>query len=130
MDIKKLQKEIHRNAKDKGFWAIDGINDALTTKLLLIITEVCEAVEADREGRWASLELFNRERQASPFHEKSATADAFKLHVKDTVEDELADVFIRLLDVCENYQIDIEKHVRIKMDYNRQREVKHGNKRY
>jgi NTP pyrophosphatase (non-canonical NTP hydrolase) len=48
------------------------------------------------------------------------------LCIKDTVEDELADVIIRTLDLCGYLGIDIEKHVELKMRYNESREYKHG----
>ena len=46
----------------------------------------------------------------------------------DSVEFELADAIIRLLDICDFYGIDIEKHIEAKLAYNRTRGYKHGKK--
>lgn len=50
----------------------------------------------------------------------------FKEYVKDTVEDEISDVIIRCFDLCGKMNIDIERHIRLKMDYNAGRPHKHG----
>ena len=44
--------------------------------------------------------------------------DAFMHAVELVVEDELADSLIRILDICAFYDIDIDRHVRLKMQYN------------
>lgn len=56
--------------------------------VLLIITEISEAVNADRRDRRANLD--------APM--KTDFKDWFEAYVKDTVEDELADVVIRCCD--------------------------------
>jgi len=50
----------------------------------------------------------------------------FKEQVKDTFEDEIADVFIRLGDLVGYLNIDIEKHIKMKMQYNATRPKLHG----
>ena len=52
----------------------------------------------------------------------------FEALVKDSVEDEIADAFIRLFDLCGFYGIDIEAHIKAKMAYNATRPAKHGKK--
>lgn len=52
----------------------------------------------------------------------------FGIHIKDTFEDEIADVFIRLFDFCGHRKIDIEKFIQLKMKYNESREKMHGKK--
>jgi NTP pyrophosphatase (non-canonical NTP hydrolase) len=52
----------------------------------------------------------------------------FEILIKNTVEDEIADVLIRTLDLCGWLGIDIEKHVEWKMRYNESRKYKHGKK--
>ena len=49
-------------------------------------------------------------------------------HVKDTFEDELADVMIRLGDLTGKMDIDIEKHISLKQKFNSRREKMHGKK--
>jgi hypothetical protein len=38
--------------------------------------------------------------------------------VKDSFHDEMADVLIRVLDLCGGYNIDIDWHIKMKMRYN------------
>lgn len=44
------------------------------------------------------------------------------------VPSELADVIIRIADYCGQMNIDLEEIVRVKMDYNKSRSYRHGNK--
>lgn len=123
--INKLAEEVHENAKSKGFYeAPKNIGEMLC----LIHSEVSEALEADRKGKYADLKKFDLDRQSTPFHENAATRDAFKDHVKDTFEDELADVMIRVMDLAAYKGIDLEKHITLKMAYNSTRDKKHGKK--
>lgn len=123
MQLKPLSQEIHALNKAKGFWDQPRNKGEL---LMLVVSELGEALEADRKGRWASQRQFDLERQASPFHETSATRDAFELHIKDTFEDEIADAVIRLLDMAEGLGIDLDWHIRTKIEYNKTRERLHG----
>lgn len=69
--------------------------------LMLVITELSEAVEADRKGKRANKEQFLR-------YENSTTyRHCFETYIKDSVEDELADAAIRLLDIAGMCEIDI-----------------------
>ena len=71
---------------------------------MLVITELSEAVEADRHNRHAK-----REDYVKGVLDGGNTIELFELYVKDTVEDELADVVIRLCDMCGVY--DLGKYV-------------------
>ena len=74
--------------------------------LCLVISELMEAVEADRKGRHADTKKFNQEMDYY-IHEMKlygenydkAYRDTFEYYLKDSVEDELADACIRLLDL-------------------------------
>lgn len=64
--------------------------------LCLVISELMEAVEADRKGDYAGIEmkdLFENDLAAGEDFK-----DLFEAHLKGTVEEELADACIRLLD--------------------------------
>lgn len=54
--------------------------------------------------------------------------EAFEKYIKNTFEDELADVIIRTLDICGYLNIDIERSVLAKMKYNKTREKMHSKK--
>ena len=45
---------------------------------------------------------------------------------KNTVEEEIADIFIRLCDFCGKHDIDLEYYVNKKIEYNSTREQLHG----
>lgn len=99
-DLNTLSKEVFEANKAKGFHDVEVSNETL---LMLVITELSEAVEADRKGRRADLERFNLLNNNSI--ERTGNTEyfnnvAFADKVKDTLEDELADAVIRLLDLA------------------------------
>jgi len=95
MKLNKLCKECHDMAVKKGFWEVE---DSTPTKLMLIVTELGEACEADR--------------------------------VNDTpgFNEEIADIFIRLCDLCGHLNIDVEYEIERKMKINSKRPYRHGKK--
>jgi NTP pyrophosphatase (non-canonical NTP hydrolase) len=50
----------------------------------------------------------------------------FEDNIKSTFQDEIADVAIRLFDLCGGMGIDLQKHIELKMKYNSMRGYKHG----
>jgi len=95
MNLNEYVKECHRIAVEKGFW---DVSDNTAEKLMLIVTEVGEACEADRHGD------------------------------KEHFNEEIADTFIRLFDLCGHLNIDIEKEINNKMIINIGRPRLHGKK--
>lgn len=102
MDLNHLKKEALRIAINKGW------NDKGSSKhyICLVISELMEAVEADRKGKHANLGMFytyinpnlcKEARFNSEILRKEVYMYGFKTYIKDTVEDELADACIRLL---------------------------------
>lgn len=90
-DYNSLAHEAYEMAKDHGFHDEKMTDEA---RLMLVVTELAEAVNADRRARHADPDAYGR-------HVLSGDRDkptAFKDCIKDTVEDELADTAIRLLD--------------------------------
>ena len=121
MTLTELSKEIHNSNKEKGFW--DKVRNFGET-LMLVVTELAECMEADRKGNYAG---------NKPGYEKyklNADFDEgyFKLMIKDTVEDEVADGIIRLLDLSGAMNIDIDWHVKQKLLFNQTRPRMHGKK--
>jgi len=121
-------KEAHDNAIEKGFYP-EGENKNIGELLMLIVSELGEALEAHRCGRFIPKELdtsyfYNTFEKDGIKHSYMITF--FEGYIKDTFEDEIADTFIRLFDLCEYLEIDIEKHITAKMAYNKTRAHKHG----
>lgn len=134
--INQLRDEIHEIAKSKGFW--DKPRE-IGTLLMLCVSELAEAMEADRNESYCQMERFNRILVSSriinndPTYTGEITRDQawavnFETCIKDTFEDELADTVIRILDLCGAKGIDIEKHIELKMKYNATREMLHEKK--
>ena len=91
-DFNLLAKKAFENAKAKGF------HDKPCTDahcVMLVACELAEAVEADREGRRSDRRTYNFLLQE---YGEPLEKHLFEKHIKDTVEDELADAVIRLLD--------------------------------
>jgi len=120
-------QKIHNINIENGF---DTKKLEIGTVLMLIVSELSEALEADR-GR-------NFSKDPEKFNwcddwlagTKSIDRSNFVTHFKDTFEDEIADTFIRLLDLCAAMGIDIEWHINQKANFNSTREYKHGGKEY
>ena len=95
-----LAEQIYQNNKEKGFWDEERNIGEL---FMLIISEAAEALEAHREGKFADLNTF-LERVPPQTHTqdtdyaKSMFEAWFKNCIKDSFEDELSDVVIRVLD--------------------------------
>lgn len=126
--INNLAKEIHENAKSKGFYDNE---KNIGEMLCLIHSEVSEALEADRKNFYTNLSYIKLKGLAdknygATFNDDEVFKDFFSTCVKNTFEDELADVVIRVLDLCAFKGIDIESHIKAKMRYNAMREYKHG----
>lgn len=130
MEINKIAKEIHEINVEKGFWE-DRDTKNIGESLMLIVSELAEALEAHRRGYW-SLKKGEFEKAIididaiSDDKTSEAWKQLFEEKVKNSFEDELADTIIRVLDVCAGFDIDLEWHIQQKMKYNKLRSYKHG----
>lgn len=128
--LNELSQHIYQGNAERGFWDEEV---RIGERLMLVNSELCEALEADRRGDWAEADddlkhdLSNLPRITNA--DKEIYANSFKGTIKDTVEDEIADAIIRLLDLCGGLNIDIDFHLEAKLAYNATRERLHG-KRY
>ena len=96
MNLNKLRDKAYQCAGAHG-WHEENLSDEHF--LCLVISELMEAVEADRKGMHANRANFEycmkqRKRDDGEF------MYAFKQDIKDSVEDELADACIRMLDLA------------------------------
>ncbi len=120
MRLDELIKEAHDNAVERGFYEEDRNIGEL---LMLIVSELGEALEAHRCGGFCRISDITLESISKESNEKGFAY--FEHMVKDTFEDEIADTFIRLFDLCGYLNIPIEKYIQAKMAYNRTRPHKH-----
>jgi NTP pyrophosphatase (non-canonical NTP hydrolase) len=116
IELNGMAAVIHNETVLKGFW--DNTRE-MGTLLMLVVSELSEALEADRKGKHVQV----------TDEVKDITDNLwFEAYIKDTFEDEMADVIIRILDICAVYNIDIEWHIKRKFAYNQHREKMHGKK--
>jgi NTP pyrophosphatase (non-canonical NTP hydrolase) len=106
--MKHLTAAVYQNSRDKGFWTFSMEDGELKTtillsKIALIGSELGELVEAVRKPSVSE-------------HCPELSAE----------EEELADIVIRVLDYCGHQEIDIERAIQIKHQYNQTRSYKHG----
>lgn len=109
MTIAELQKEAWQNSEDHGFHGVPDVG--LPTRLMLIVSELSEAMEEDRNGIPAGDTYYRDDKP-------------------EGVPIELADAVIRIADLAGVYGFDLETAIKTKMKFNRTRPMKHGGKVY
>lgn len=107
MEINKLANKIHANARKKGWWDKKRNEGEI---LMLVITELSEALEADRMGKIGNDNIdFFEESINSGNKPELYKIELFERLIKDTVADELADAFIRMCDYCKGFKVKINE---------------------
>lgn len=103
-ELNELKERAYKTAVEHGFHEEEK-PDAYW--LGLVMSEAGEAINADRKGWLADVVLFNDDLSKMPFK------DSFETHIKDSVEDELADVVIRLLDFAglKGYELSTDEYL-------------------
>ena len=101
--IDALQRAVHQTAVEHGWW--DQARP-IGEVLMLVVTELAEAMEAYRSGDTGSDKI--------PGFSK--------------VEEELADAIIRILDFAGAHDLNIEGALTAKMKHNEARPYRHGGK--
>lgn len=97
-----LSKQHHEAMVAKGFWE----EPNLLEKKMLIISELGEAIEAHRKGKVCVMNMNDRvEIEDCVELYPDAFKDDFLEYVKDTYEDELADVVLRIWDFLEHKKL-------------------------
>lgn len=106
--LTRISREIHTSQVEKGFWGKELEQFNLDRKLLLIVGEVAEAHE----------ELRSNDNPHYVYYREDGKPEGFEF--------ELADVFIRLMDLAGALSIDIGARVAEKHAFNQTRPYKHG----
>lgn len=97
-NLNKLAQDVAVWRKSKGFYTPEKLDDSMLGKLMLVVTELAEAAEAVRKND------------------------------PDNFVEEIADTFIRLMDITGTMKIDIEKAIARKMEINAGRPFRHNKK--
>ncbi len=105
-----LIERCHAGSRAKGFW---DETPPQGQQLMLVISELAEALEAHRKGLQADFPLYKESLERVALmtpeqHKQEAWARAFVACVKDSVGDELADAYIRLCDFAGGFGLDID----------------------
>lgn len=124
MMINELIKKAHQNACDKGFFD----NPKNTGEMIALMhSELSEALEADRENRHCGeLNALGLELLSTP--NDAEFKENYKVLIKGSFEEEMADIVIRVFDMCGYKKIDLQYHIDAKMRYNSLRPNMHGKK--
>ena len=98
--INELIEKAHSQAKEMGWWDQPRNTGEL---LMLIVSECGEALEAHRSGKQANVPLHDYLTTHGEPHDDPSSdrwINSFKTNIKDTFEDELADIVIRIADLA------------------------------
>lgn len=96
--LEEIIQECHKTAVEKGFWKVDDKTKTrnLGEALMLVVSELSEALEAVRQGDM------------------------------DSFTEELADACIRVFDLAGGLQLELAEKLIRKMEKNKTRPFKHG----
>lgn len=109
INLDALRDKAYKNACEHGFHDKEYSNEHF---LCLVVSELMEAVEADRKGKHANVAMFKEWQENNiPISEETQTRrfnEDFDEYIKDSVEDEICDAAIRILDLCGLRNIELE----------------------
>lgn len=114
IDLKELVEESHGTACKSGFWGEDPAKEPynFAEKIALMHSELSEALEEHRNGREPTEIYYSQDKNGRDKPEGVCI--------------ELADLLIRVADLCGRAGINLNHVVNIKLAYNKTRPYKHG----
>jgi hypothetical protein len=126
-----IQKDVHELAKANGWWEGKDIT-VVPEKLMLIVSEVAEALEEYRNGKPLDEVYYPDATNGYIDPDSGQYVDWAKGQAPEWKPEgfgvELADAIIRILDLAEFLGLNMEDLVQLKHQYNRTREYRHGGK--
>ena|ERR1700746_3109298 len=106
MELSEFQRDCYKNSVDHGWW--EGADDRIIPeKLMLIVSEISEALEVYRDGR-----------HNEGVYYVNGKPEGFGI--------ELSDALIRLLDLAGWMGISLDELAQTKHSYNLARSYRHG----
>jgi NTP pyrophosphatase (non-canonical NTP hydrolase) len=117
-----LQRDVHQNSVDHGFWEA---SDNIGEKLMLIVSEAAEALEAYRDGE---MDLRLIEKRPDDVMKITGQRVAYGWRKPEGFPAEIADIVIRCMDLAGWLGFDLGAVVELKMAYNKTRPHLHGRK--
>lgn len=154
VSLNELGRQVHESAREKG-WYEPGKEKTFLESMMLVVAEISEAAEEYRSG-FDYDEVYYKFEPIEGLDQAEITTDGVRVFAYQagdepyphSVEEmtpenaeqygykakpegipiEIADAVIRILDECANRGIDIDEAIRIKMEFNRTRPYRHGNK--
>jgi NTP pyrophosphatase (non-canonical NTP hydrolase) len=109
MRIADVMKDVRKMNHEHGFESKG--RELFCEKMLLIVSEISEALEEFRDGRGLN-EIY--------FHHDGDNKKPEGIPI------EIADAVIRIFDFCESNEINLEEALKVKMAYNETRPYKHN----
>lgn len=105
MNLNELRDRAYRIACEHGWHDKE---HSLPHFMMLVVTEISEAVNADRISNYADRLMFEKNFETPNINPEYHWTSCYEVFIKDTVEDELADAAIRLLDMAGLHSFDID----------------------
>lgn len=127
LEIKEFVKEVGENAVTHGWWEEERSFGEL---IALCHSELSEALEEYRKGKKPGEVYYicTNPGEGCGVEETEGCEKCDHLGKPDGIPTELADVVIRIFDMCHHYGIDIETVLKEKHEFNKSRPYKHGGK--
>lgn len=124
--IKELCKEVHQNAIEHGWWEKE---QDFGTLIALCHSELSEALEEHRKA-YAPDVIYYSGYNIDKTVNITQNVSSNNCTKPEGIPMELADVIIRIMDMCEHYGVDLEAAILEKHEYNKTRQYKHGGKAF
>ena len=128
-EFKQIQEVVHKLAIEKGWHSVEA---TLTERIMLVVTELAEAVESIRNEEaaiWQAGEskdpLIGEHKVIKVYPNSPSWQENRK---PEGVLVELADAVIRIMDIAQSQCWDLENAIRVKHKYNATRPYRHGGK--